>query len=142
VSNHARDGAASRHNLIYWRGGDYAGIGPGAHGRLTLGGVRYATEALRAPSDWLRQVGRDGHGEGPRVVVPREEQALEYLMMALRLSEGINIERYQYLAGKSLDAARVRDLEELGLIEQDSTQLRATERGRPVLNALLRSLAD
>ena len=142
ISNHARPGAASRHNLIYWRAGDYAGIGPGAHGRLTLGGVRFATETPRGPDAWLQQIAALGHGEKPRVAVPRDEQALEYLMMSLRLGEGIDLERYQGLAGKSLQEDRILDLEAHGLVQRVGAQLRATTQGRPLLNALLRSLVD
>ena len=99
VSNHARDGAESRHNLIYWRYGDYAGIGPGAHGRLTLGGLRFATETPRAPTAWLERVEREGHGEVPRERLSQGDQAAEYLMMALRLSEGLDLDRHARLAG-------------------------------------------
>ncbi len=140
ISNHAREDAASRHNLICWRGGDYAGIGPGAHGRLTLGGRRFATETLLSPDHWLQQVNSLGHGELPRSEVPRDEQAMEYLMMGLRLSEGIDLQRYQDLAEDPLDRARILELEEQGLLAQSGTRLRATRQGRPVLNALLRSL--
>ena len=85
VSNHARPGAQSRHNLIYWRYGDYAGIGPGAHGRLTLDGTRWATQTPLLPDQWLSQEQTLGHGEAPREAVPRDEQALEHIMMGLRL---------------------------------------------------------
>ena len=142
VSNHARPDAASRHNLIYWRGGDYAGIGPGAHGRLTLNNMRHATQTPRAPGAWLDQVARLGHGETEREIVPPEEQALEYLMMCLRLSEGLEIERYQNLAGKSLPQDKISDLIEHGLMGRNETHLWATTTGRPVLNGLLRSLVD
>lgn len=142
VSNHAGPEAASRHNLIYWRGGDYAGIGPGAHGRLTLGGTRLATQTPRDPQRWLDQVAQSGNGELPRESVPRDEQALEYLMMCLRLSEGIDMGRYTALAGKSLPEQRIRDLQDHGLIASDGTHLRATRQGRPVLNGLLRYLVD
>lgn len=142
VSNHARPDAASRHNLIYWRGGDYAGIGPGAHGRLTLGGVRYATQTPRTPTHWLDQVAQLGHGETEREIIPPEEQALEYLMMSLRLSEGSEIQRYQRLAGNSLPLDNLRHLSDHGLIEWNETHIWATRTGRPVLNGLLRSLVD
>ena len=140
ISNHARADAASRHNLIYWRAGDYGGIGPGAHGRLTLDGQRLATETPRDPNLWLEQVRTKGHGEVPRMAVPHEEQALEYLMMSLRLSEGVDIQRYQYLAGSPLEEQRIAELQEEGLAEYRDGRLRTTARGRPILNALLRSL--
>ena len=139
VSNHAREDAQSRHNLIYWRGGDYIGIGPGAHGRLTLNSQKFATETELSPLGWLLNVEKKGSGETLRDAVPSSEQALEYLMMSLRLSEGTDLVRYRNLGGKlAQDAAQ--DLVQLGLIEIDETRLRATSQGRPVLNGLLRNL--
>ncbi len=108
VSNHAAPGSESRHNLIYWRCGDYAGIGPGAHGRLTLAGRRRATETFRAPGDWLSRVERDGSGESAPETVERPEQATEYLMMALRLAEGLDLRRYATIAGRPPDSRRIR----------------------------------
>lgn len=140
VSNHAREGAESRHNLVYWRQGDWAGIGPGAHGRLTLGGTRWATEAPRAPGAWLEAV-RRGTGELPRVAVPRDEQATEYLLMSMRLAEGMDLARHARLAGRPLADRAVADLLEMGLAEIEEGRLRATLAGRPLLNAILRALA-
>ncbi|MGY6548183.1 MAG: radical SAM family heme chaperone HemW [Roseinatronobacter sp.] len=140
ISNHARPGAQSRHNLIYWRLGDYAGIGPGAHGRLTLDGTRYATATTLLPQAWLEQVAARGHGETPRQIIPQDEQATEYLMMSLRLREGTDILRYQALAGKPLPETRIHDLISQGLLTRDGARLSATDQGRPVLNALLRAL--
>ena len=139
VSNHAREDAQSRHNLIYWRGGDYIGIGPGAHGRLTLNGQKYATETGLSPLGWLTNVEKKGSGESLRDHIPGSEQALEYLMMSLRLTEGTDLTRYQALGGQIAEKAAA-DLVELGLIEIDETRLRATSQGRPVLNGLLRNL--
>ncbi|WP_096787002.1 radical SAM family heme chaperone HemW [Rhodobacter sp. CZR27] len=141
VSNHARPGSESRHNLIYWRAGDYAGIGPGAHGRLTLKGARWATEAPKAPGDWLTRVERDGNGEIPRVRLDRDEQALEYLMMALRLREGVDTGRHAALSGAPLDARRLEDLVEIGMVETADGRVRATTEGRMVLNSVISSLA-
>lgn len=140
VSNHARDGAQSRHNLIYWRYGDYAGIGPGAHGRLTLNGTRTATSTPLMPQTWLDQVRSMGHGETAREVIPTEEQAIEYLMMSLRLREGTDMQRYQSLAGEILPAARIADLVDQGFLTLSDTHIAATDQGRPVLNALIRAL--
>lgn len=140
VSNHARPGAESRHNLVYWRQGDWVGIGPGAHGRLTLEGRRWATEAPRAPGAWLEAV-RRGSGELPRVAVPVEEQATEYLLMSMRLAEGMDIARHERLSGAALPQAAVADLIALGLVDLSQGRLRATDAGRPVLNAILRTLA-
>lgn len=139
VSNHAREDAQSRHNLIYWRGGDYIGIGPGAHGRLTLNSQKFATETELSPLGWLLNVEKKGSGETLRDAVPSSEQALEYLMMSLRLSEGTDLVRYRNLGGKLAQNA-AQDLVQLGLIEIDETRLRATSQGRPVLNGLLRNL--
>ncbi|MBB1492046.1 MULTISPECIES: radical SAM family heme chaperone HemW [unclassified Paracoccus (in: a-proteobacteria)] len=140
VSNHAQEGAESRHNLVYWRQGDWAGIGPGAHGRLTLNGCRWATEAPRAPGAWLEAV-RKGAGEVPRVPVPRNEQATEYLLMSMRLAEGLDLVRYARLAGKPLSDNVIAELVELELIDLAPGRLQVTTKGRPVLNAILRALA-
>jgi len=139
VSNHAKPGAESRHNLIYWRCGDYAGIGPGAHGRLTVGGQRYATEAWRNPGQWLDTVAY-GSGESLRDALPSSEQATEYLLMGLRLAEGIDMARYERLSGAPLDPGLLAHLAEIGMVEVAGSRLRATRAGRPVLNAVLRAL--
>ncbi|ESW60904.1 MAG: coproporphyrinogen III oxidase [Rhodobacter sp. CACIA14H1] len=141
VSNHARAGAESRHNLIYWRMGDYAGIGPGAHGRLTLAGRRWATVAPRAPGAWLGMVERGLAGEEPREEISREEQATEYLLMSMRLSEGMDLARYAALAGAPVEGARIAGLGELGLVRVENGRLIATSAGRAVLNGVLRELA-
>ena len=140
VSNHARPGAESRHNLIYWRMGDYIGIGPGAHGRLTVGGARWATVAPRAPGAWLQMVEDGRAGEEPREAVVAEEQATELLLMGLRLQEGVDLARYTALAGRPLDAEKVAELDAMGLVTQTEGRLRATEPGRAVLNGVLRAL--
>ncbi len=140
VSNHARPGAESRHNLIYWRGGDYAGIGPGAHGRLTLDGVRWATEEPASPEAWLGRVERDAAGVQPRAAMTGRERAVEYLLMSLRLSEGSDLERFTLLNGQPLDAAEVASLRELGMIALRSGRIVATAQGRMILNAILRQL--
>ena len=140
VSNHAQNGAESRHNLIYWRYGDYAGIGPGAHGRLTIGGQRFATDTSLSPAGWLRQVEQTGAGEASRMAVGLTDQAGEYLMMGLRLAEGIDLPRYERLAGTPLPAGKLEDLQEMGMVQQDGQVLRATREGRAVLNAVIRTL--
>ena len=141
VSNHAAPGMESRHNLIYWRGGDYAGIGPGAHGRLTLNGVRFATEAHKTPGKWLAQVETGITGEMPRDVVTGAERALEYLIMGLRLSDGIDLERYRTLAGFPLNTNRVNDLIDIEMLRLTASGIAATAKGRLVLNAVIRDLA-
>ncbi len=140
ISNHARRGAESRHNLVYWRYGDYAGIGPGAHGRLTRDGTRWATEAVRAPEAWLAAVEAGERGLAGETVVAPGEQALEMLMMGLRLAEGIDPERFAALNRAPLPADRIEELAGLGLVETAGGRLRATAEGRPVLDAVLRRL--
>ncbi|PZQ97681.1 MAG: coproporphyrinogen III oxidase [Cereibacter sphaeroides] len=141
VSNHARPDAQSQHNLIYWRGGDYLGIGPGAHGRLTLDGQRFATEATRAPGQWLEWAETRGSGDLPRTVVSGVERAAEYLMMSLRLTEGMDLRRFERIAGRELSKDRVSALEALGFIEKTNGLLRTTPAGRLVLNSVIRELA-
>lgn len=141
ISNHAREGAESRHNLIYWRAGDYAGVGPGAHGRISQPGGRIATEALRHPEAWLTQVATKGHGELPRLTLSATDQATEYLMMGLRLRGGIDLTRYARLAGQALDPKKLEHLRSLGLIEQTEHTLQTTAQGRLVLNSIIRELA-
>ncbi len=139
VSNHAQLGQESRHNLIYWRYGDYIGIGPGAHGRLTIDGQRLSTETHQSPAVWLAK-SEASSGESLRSPLSGEDQAVEYLMMSLRLSEGSNITRYQSLSRMPLDQSAIGSLSELGLIEVNGEAIRATPKGRPVLNGILREL--
>jgi putative oxygen-independent coproporphyrinogen III oxidase len=140
VSNHARAGDESRHNLIYWRMGDYAGIGPGAHGRLTLGDGRFATEAERMPAIWLdRTLSRPGAAEQVERLGP-SDRANEYLMFALRLREGASLARFTALAGEPLPSAGIAELVELGLLDQGGDRICTTGRGVMMLNAVLRRL--
>ena len=141
VSNHAAPGMESRHNLIYWRGGDYLGIGPGAHGRLTLGGLRWATEAPRAPGAWLQRVEASQPGEARRDKVPDVERALEYLLMGLRLTEGIDLSRYNQIAGEPINSNRINNLLEMKILARTETGVATTAKGRLVLNAVIRELA-
>ena len=141
TSNHARPGSESRHNLVYWRQGDWAAVGPGAHGRITLPLGRHATEAHRAPGEWLRAVETQGTGESLRALVPLDEQATEYLLMSLRLTEGLDLARYARLAGSPLEEDAIRRLADLGMVERAGNRLRTTRDGRPLLNAILRELA-
>lgn len=140
VSNHASDMAQSRHNLIYWRGGDYAGIGPGAHGRITLGGRRMATETDLSPIGWLRRVETQGNGETLRETVSGRERAEEYAMMALRLSEGMDRARFVAMNGADFDPDVLNRLESIGMIEVTERRITTTLDGRRVLNAVLREL--
>ncbi len=147
ISNHARPGGESRHNLIYWRAHEYAGVGPGAHGRLNIGrldidGSRHALATEKRPEAWLTRVERDGHGLVTDDVLTREEMADEFLLMGLRLAEGIDPLRYAALAGRTLDPARIAALREHGLIETTAAGcLRVSMPGFPVLDAVVADLA-
>lgn len=142
VSNHSRKGSESRHNMIYWRGGEYIGIGPGAHGRVSMKGQRYATEAIRNPSEWLDAVARLSSGENKREALQSDEIALEYLLMSLRTTEGMNLKRYEAISGRSVSPVKLDDLGALGLLQQENGYLSATLKGRLVLNAILRDISD
>jgi oxygen-independent coproporphyrinogen-3 oxidase len=140
VSNHASDLAQSRHNLVYWRGGDYVGIGPGAHGRLTLNGQRTATETELSPTGWLKAVEARGSGETLREIIEPDAQAEEYAMMALRLSEGLDRARYAAMRGHDFDPDVLNRLESLGMIEVTPGRVTATLQGRRILNTVLAEL--
>lgn len=139
VSNHAKPGAESRHNLVYWRYGDYCGIGPGAHGRITLDGQRHATEAFWQPGKWLAGVEASEKVED-QSAIGGQDQADEYLMMGLRLTDGIDARRYKAMSGNDLSANTLTRLEEIGMIVQDRHYIRATAGGRMVLNAVIKEL--
>lgn len=140
VSNHARPGDESRHNLIYWRMGDYAGIGPGAHGRLTLDSGRIATVAEPLPTLWLNRT-LSTAGAAERIEsLPAEDRAAEYLMFALRLREGASLTRFADLAGSPLPDAALDEVIDLGLIRRDGDRIAATRSGVIMLNAILRRL--
>ena len=142
ISNHARSGAECRHNLVYWRGDEYAGIGPGAHGRLDIDGVRHATATEKRPEAWLMRVEANGHGVVSDETLNSEERADEFLLMGLRLAEGIDPERYAALSGRTLDPNRIAVLHEEGaiVVEADG-RLRVTKDGFPVLDAVVADLA-
>ncbi len=146
VSNHARIAQESRHNLTYWRYGDYVGVGPGAHGRLTLDGEKYATRTHRAPEIWLSRALADGHAEGERQRVPPAERLTEMLMMGLRLSDGVPLARIEQETGKplyeQLDPGRLQALFDAGYLRECDRRLMATAQGRLRLNALLAYLLD
>ncbi|MBN9015499.1 MAG: coproporphyrinogen III oxidase, partial [Rhizobiales bacterium] len=142
ISNHARPGAECRHNLVYWRGQEYAGIGPGAHGRLDIGGIRHALATEKRPEAWLMRVEANGHGIVTDDLLNREERADEFLLMGLRLAEGIDPRRYATLSGRELDAGRITVLREEGAITVDpSGRLRVTQAGFPLLDAVVADLA-
>jgi oxygen-independent coproporphyrinogen-3 oxidase len=139
VSNHARPGFESRHNLLYWRGHDYAGIGPGAHSRITMG-VKRALSAIKLPEAWLDQVEARGHGIESDEVLTREQAADEYLLMGLRLSEGIDLARLAAIGGRVTES-RLAALEGDGLLVRNANRLAASPKGRLVLERLILELA-
>ena len=142
VSSHARPGAECRHNLLYWRYGEYAGIGPGAHGRLLIDGERFATANERHPESWLVRVEQNGHGLREQERLMRSEQGDEFLLMGLRLREGIDPRRYEALSGRRLDAGRIRELRTHGMLNvAPDGRLSVTLQGFPVLDAVVADLA-
>ena len=142
VSNHAQPGAECRHNLVYWRGHDYAGVGPGAHGRLTIDGRRVATETEKRPEAWLMRVETNGTGVTVSENLTAGETADEYLLMGLRLAEGIDLDRYNALSGRTLDPKRISILREEGAVETTADgRLRVTQSGFPLLDAVVADLA-
>ena len=141
VSNHARPGAQSRHNLTYWRYRPYLAIGPGAHGRVMRNGRRFATRAQANPERWLAMVEARGHGMEEQTELTSAEQADELLVMGLRLHEGIDPARYEGIAGRALPEAAVANGISDGLLERRSGHLRATPDGMLVLNALVGELS-
>lgn len=140
VSNHAAAGSESRHNLTYWRQGDWAGVGPGAHGRLTLSDGRYATVAEQAPGAWLKQVEARGEGDVVCELQAADDEATEYLLMSMRLTDGMDLARYRAKGGL-LDDDRVARLVEDGLLSISPDRAVATAAGRPLLNYVLRQMA-
>jgi oxygen-independent coproporphyrinogen-3 oxidase len=143
VSNHAAPGEDSRHNLIYWRYGDYVGVGPGAHGRIGLAdGTRAATETLRDPAAWLARVEGEGHGIETRTRLALLEQAEEMLLMRLRLAEGVSLARLRALTGHDVAPAALEDMRALGLIALADERVRVTKEGRLLLNQIAVELAN
>ncbi len=144
VSNYAKPGAQSRHNLAYWRYADYAGIGPGAHGRLTLGDRLLATRRHRAPEIWAERVEREGHATTHEEALAPRERAREMLLMGLRLSEGIDAGAFRARTGMDLaeavDGGTLRAARAEGYLEADGAVMRATAEGRKRLDALLAAL--
>ena len=142
VSNHARPGAESRHNLVYWRYGEYAGIGPCAHGRFIGERGRIAQSTEKHPEMWLTIVEADGHGLVENDLLSEEAQGDEFLLMGLRLAEGIDPARYEALTGKPLDAGRIASLIADGMLARTPEgMLRVTAEGFPVLDSVVADLA-
>jgi len=140
VSNHAFPGEESRHNLIYWRGGDFIGVGPGAHGRYYQGPKRKATVMTKNPNKWLSQIKKLGHGAEPSIVLSKSDEALEYLMMSARLVEGTDLKFLEALDSNLLNYNNIKGLTKLGLIFVKNERIVVTPEGRPVLNSVLSEL--
>ena len=142
ISNHARPGAESRHNLIYWRYGEYAGVGPGAHGRLNLGGRRTATAAIKLPERWRDTVGKSGHGFAERMTVSNDEASREHLLMNLRLAEGLDLAAYEQRWGARPQAQKITAMAQQGFVTLDGDTLTATPSGRLLLNSVIEKLLN
>ncbi len=141
ISNHAAPGHESRHNLLYWRYGEYAGAGPGAHSRLASGHNRRALIAEKHPETWRALVETQGCGIIADTMVTPSEQASEYLLMGLRINEGIDLDHYAALAGREIDSSKIAGLKSMGLIRRNGQRLSATADGRKLLNAVIAELA-
>ncbi len=142
VSNHAVPGQESRHNLLYWRYGEYAGAGPGAHSRLADGENRRALIAEKHPETWRALVTAQGHGMVSDTPVVPEDQASEYLLMGMRIAEGIDMDRYSALAGREIDSSKLAGMKSMGLVKRHGQRLMATADGRKLLNAVIAELAS
>lgn len=142
ISNHAVPGAESQHNLVYWRYGEYVGVGPGAHGRFIENGTRAVTITERHPETWVQKVESGGHGVVEEESLTHDQEGDEFLLMGLRLVEGIDLARYERLTGHSVKEKRVVSLAEQGLIEYiGNSRIRTTPEGAIVLNAVIADLA-
>ncbi|MDP9138202.1 MAG: radical SAM family heme chaperone HemW [Pseudomonadota bacterium] len=145
VSNHAAPGHQSRHNLLYWRYGEYAGVGPGAHSRIVRGdGARMALVSERHPETWRDLVANGGHGRVEETSLSRSEQGMEFLLMGMRLGEGISLGEYETISGQPLARERLQHLSDAGLVSfcNGGAKLAATQRGRRVLNSLIAALTE
>src|SRR5262245_4381975 len=141
VSNHARPGSESRHNLLYWRGHGYGGIGSGGNSRIAVDGAKRALATMKSPEEWRAAVEARGHGLASDETLSADEAAEEYLLMGMRLSEGIDLERFAAIGGRALDEARIASLAEDGLVHRNGRRLAATPKGRLVLDRLMVELA-
>ncbi len=142
ISNHAASGHESLHNLTYWRYGEYVGAGPGAHSRLKDGNLRHAIICEKHPETWRSLVQEHGHGISSAEIVAPRDQAREYMLMGLRISEGIDATEFERLAGQPVDLGKIASLAELGLIAQRGHRISATPAGRRILNAVIAELVD
>src|SRR3569833_3115224 len=143
ISNHARLGQESIHNLIYWRYGEYAGVGPGAHGRLLVDGARHATAIEKLPFEWQKKVAARGHGMTTEDILTWEEEGDELLEMGLRLREGIDPQRFANLSGRKIDPRQIDELKRIGFVESlPNGNLRVHDKGWQVLDDVVAEIAD
>jgi oxygen-independent coproporphyrinogen-3 oxidase len=143
ISNHAKPGAECQHNLVYWRGQEYAGIGPGAHGRLSVNEGRLATAAIKNPEEWWQQVMVQDHGMEERLTLLPAEHADELLLMGLRLAEGFDPSRYEALTKQGFEPEKISFLENLGMVESlNDGRIRATPKGFLLLDAVVADMAS
>ncbi len=150
VSNFAKGkDASSRHNLLYWQGGDYAGLGPGAHGRLTINtahgrlstdGKRIATIAALKPQDYIARIGDCGHGISEKETLSPEDWAEEYVLMGMRINKGVSLSRYKQISGHALAPEKIKQYAAAGLLTKQGDRLSATPKGRLVLDTLCHEL--
>ncbi|WP_427452796.1 radical SAM family heme chaperone HemW [Litorimonas sp. WD9-15] len=137
VSNFAKPRHQSQHNLAYWRGLDYAGVGPGAHGRMTIDGVKHASVAQMRPAAYVKSVGETGSGIESNEILSGKARAEEYILMGLRIDEGISLRKYKKLSQGNLNEVVIRDFVTDGLLKFEGDRLKATFAGRLVLNAII-----
>ncbi len=140
ISNHACAGQEARHNLLYWHYGEYAGVGPGAHGRLMLDGSRIATAAEKLPERWRKNVLEHGHGLAERNAIENDDAAREHILMNLRLRAGIDLDDYRARWGAAPSMEKISTLAEQGLVTLEGAHLSATPKGRLVLNSVIAAL--
>ena len=140
VSNFAKPEHRSQHNLAYWQGRDYVGVGPGAHGRLTVEGTRYATVAEMRPQDYQDKVAAMGLSVTEKEALTRTAWAEEYLLMGLRIEEGISLSRFREISGESLPSNIIQELVKNDLLTHSGDKLEATSQGRLLLNAVTEKL--
>ena len=140
VSNHGRPDTQSAHNLSYWCYQDYIGVGPGAHGRITIDGEKFSIQTVKKPKEWLAQTSQDGHGFGTMEALACDAQGMEMMLMGLRLCEGVDMRSYEQIAGRKLNSTKVSALQMDGLIETKASIIRPTSKGRMMLDHVLMRL--
>ena len=141
ISNHSKPGSESRHNLVYWRYGDYLGVGPGAHGRITIDGKKLATVGKHDPREWLSAV-KNSRNYETIAPISSIDQAKEYLVMGLRISEGISLSRVKEICDHKIDENNIGYLTDLGLVTVDDDRLSVNSSGRIILNQIINKLSD